>query len=412
MGTRDVAAVVRPLRDRQVIVREDVCDHTSGRVRLSHFTCETGDVLADVDIAYETWGRLNEARDNAVVVCHALTGDAHAGPGLDGDGWWTGLIGPERLLDTNRYYVIASNVLGGCAGSTGPASPAPDGRPYGLRFPLVSVRDIVRAQIEMIDTLTVDKVAMVIGGSLGGMQVWEWPLLAPGRVGQAVVVAAHAAFPALGIGYNEAMRQAIVCDPDWQRGDYYGTGRTPRAGLSAARTIGMLTYRSEQVFTDRFDRREVAQGAAQTQSTHSAATLPGSQSAAWGATARSYKAFTEPKFEVESYLHHHGNKLNDRFDANSYLYLTRAMDGHDIGRDRGGLEAALRQFDAQLLVVGIDSDYLYAPSTLRETAALAGRCGVSCQYVELSSSHGHDAFLIDLERLTHLLKGHGQTTGA
>lgn len=376
--------------------RQQTPEHTCAMVTLPAFEFESGAVIPSVDIAYETWGRLNADRDNAVVICHALTGDAHAGPGQP-DGWWSGLIGPGAAIDTRRYFVIASNVLGGCAGSTGPASLASDGKPYGLRFPLVTVRDMVNAQIRLIDQLGVRQVHAVLGGSLGGMQVWEWPLLAPGRVKHAVVMAAHAAFPPLAIGYNEAMRQAIVCDPNWCQGNYYAHGVRPAAGLAAARSVGMLTYRSDVLYQARFGRERhcVAPDSAVR-----AVADPSFD----GATAQALAAFTQPQYAVESYLHYQGAKLDARFDANSYLYLTRAMDSHDIGRDRGGIPAALQRFGAKLVVIAIDTDYLYAAAELQAVAETAARAGVDCCYLELASDFGHDAFLLEQERLGQLLR--------
>ncbi|MCL6547763.1 MAG: alpha/beta fold hydrolase, partial [Alicyclobacillus sp.] len=259
-----------------------------------------------------------------------------------------------------------------------------------------TVRDMVRAQIELVRALGVRRVEMVIGGSLGGMQVWEWPLLAPGYVRHAVAVAAHAEFPAIAIGYNEAMRQAIVADANWRGGDYYGTGAAPEAGLAAARSIGMLTYRSEVLYTARY-RRDPAR-------TPDGRPLSPSWPPAGGSEWPDPRdAFTRPLFAVESYLHHQGRKLNARFDANSYLYLTRAMDSHDIGRDRGGLMAALRRFDARLTLVGITTDYLYSTETLRRTAELAQSAGVACRYAEMTSDYGHDAFLLEQAKLAELL---------
>ncbi|WP_274436474.1 homoserine O-acetyltransferase MetX [Alicyclobacillus sp. ALC3] len=372
-----------------------------GVERLEAFRFESGEVLPYVEIAYEAWGTLSPTRDNVVVICHALTGDAHAGPG-NPDGWWSGLIGPGKLLDTNTSFVLASNVLGGCAGSTGPSSLAADGQPYALRFPLVTVRDIVRAQVRLTEQLGVERVQLVIGGSLGGMQAWEWPLVAPGRVEHTVVVAAHAAFPPLAIGYNQAMRQAIVNDPDWQQGNYYGTGRVPSAGLNVARAIGMLTYRTDELYLARFGRDGRA----------SAAVAPGEQpDPLWfevgreRATLSPLAAFTEPQFAVESYLQYQGEKLLRRFDANSYLYLSRAMDSHDIGRGRGGVPQALRHLESQLTVVAIDSDYLYGAQTLKQTAEVARHSGVDCEYLELSSAYGHDAFLLEQSRVAALIAG-------
>lgn len=374
------------------IQRSETHNHATGKLRIGPIHFESGITLPEVEVAFETWGRINAARDNAVVVCHALTGDAHCGFGLGVNGWWDELIGPGRTIDTEHKFVIASNVLGGCAGSTGPASTDARGKPYALQFPLVTVRDMVRAQIALVDALGVGQIEMVIGGSLGGMQAWEWPFLAPGRVKNTVVIAAQPALPPLAIGYNEAMRQAIVSDPAWQDGSYYGTGTSPVGGLMAARSIGMLTYRSDVLFGERFGRLGLVGREA----------LAGSESVL---RHDPLQAFTKPHFAVESYLHHHGNKLHARFDANSYLYLTRAMDTHDIGRNRGGLMAAYSTLDTNLTVIGIDTDYLYAAHGLAEATRDVRRAGAKAAYVELSSTYGHDAFLLEQEQLGRILSG-------
>ncbi len=356
-----------------------------------------------VQVAFETWGRLNAARDNAVVVCHALTGDAHAAAGAEGQaGWWNGLIGPGCFLDTTRFFVICSNVLGGCSGSTGPATIGPDDRPYALRFPLITVRDMVKAQMRLLDALGVRRVQLVVGGSLGGMQAWEWPLLDPERVLRSAIIAADARFSALAIGYNEVMRQAIVGDPAWQHGNYYGTGKRPTHGLGLARSIAMLTYRTDTLFEARFGREEVTPPAP-TDRPGSAETGTFFENEACASSPLA--AFTQPLYQVESYLRHHGRKLDARFDANSYLYLTRAMDSHDIGRGRGGLLQALENLKASVFLVGIDTDYLYSVSALEHTAQLAQDVGVRLDFHVVSSDFGHDAFLAEPEKLGQVLKG-------
>ncbi|WP_083486266.1 homoserine O-acetyltransferase MetX [Alicyclobacillus ferrooxydans] len=371
--------------------------------RMPRFQCETGQVIFNLDVVYETWGELNAARDNAVVVCHALTGDAHAGPSTLGadpsDGWWQGLIGPGKALDPEKYFVICSNVLGGCSGTTGPSSIAPDGIHYGLRFPLVSIRDMVRAQINLIDSLGVEGVELVIGGSLGGMQVWEWLIEDCDRVKNGIVMAAHAAFPPLAIGYNAAMRKAITSDPAWQQGDYYG-GQAPTDGLALARTIGMLTYRAGGLYDVKFERRQTSTGLSD------AIGGEGGIGGTDGTGGTGRQEFTRPVYEVESYLAYNGEKFVKRFDANSYLYLTKAMDGHDIGRARGGLDAALAMIQSKTTVVGINSDYLYQSSDLAQTVARAEELGAPLTYLELDSPHGHDAFLIEYDMLNALVSAH------
>ncbi len=363
-----------------------------GDLLIPAFRTEFGVPLENVIIRFETWGALNAERDNVVVICHALTGDSHAADSRQRKGWWSGLIGPGKVVDSNRYFVVATNVLGGCSGSTGPASPAPDGQPYGLRFPLVTIRDMVRVQGEVLNALGVTGLCAVIGGSMGGMQAWEWPFLDPRAIGHVIVIAAHAAFSPLALGYNYAMRQAIVSDPNWQGGAYYASGRRPTAGLATARAVGMLTYRTGPLFMERFGRNASSRSGAQLQSP-----VGGS-----GLTA----PFVEPLYQVEEYLAYQGQSLNARFDANSYLYLTRAMDSHDIGRDRGGLEQALRRLAGRrLTIVGIDQDYLYSPAELCRDAELARECGVQSRYLEMQSAYGHDAFLADQGQLADLLDG-------
>lgn len=381
---------------------DEEVSHTAGKLRLERFQFESGQTLFGVEIAFETWGKPSAARDNTVVVCHALTGDAHCASGHGNPGWWDELIGPGRLIDTNEKFVVASNVLGGCAGSTGPASADALGNPYALGFPLVTIRDMVRAQITLVEALGVDEVETVIGGSLGGMQAWEWPLLAPGRVKNTVVIAAQPVFSALGSGYNEAMRQVIVADPWWQKGNYYQTAQAPVRGLMAARSIGMLTYRSHVEFQQRFRRDRVEEPGDGLPDdllphregpihTHPLPVTP-------------FEAFTVPQSAVESYLHYQGRKLSHRFDANSYLYLTRAMDTHDIGRGRGGLDRALADLKTRLTLIGIDTDYLYDAKSLEQAARMAANAGVDVQYRELASPYGHDAFLLEQAQLSQLLK--------
>lgn len=371
-------------------VETEELDHQRHTAKIPRFRCESGEVLPDVAVAYETWGHLNAARDNVIVVCHALTGDAHAGPGAltrqSVDGWWSGLIGPHKALDTRRYFVVCTNVLGGCSGTTGPASTGVDGRRYGLRFPLVTVRDMVRLQKAVLDTLAVRGIEVVIGGSLGGMQVWEWLLEDKVRVKSGIVIAAHAAFPPLGIGYNAAMRRAITSDPAWQEGNYYDSPERPTAGLALARQIGLLTYRAGGLYDTKFERRQV-----------NLAALQGSPAT---------DAFLSAEYEVESYLDYNGEKFVRRFDPNTYLYLTKAMDGHDIGRNRGGLDQALSMIQAKTTVIGISSDYLYEPGHLAKTVRQAQAVGAPVTYQELHSPHGHDAFLIEYETLGRLITAH------
>jgi homoserine O-acetyltransferase/O-succinyltransferase len=339
------------------------------------FALEGGGLLRGVSLAYETWGRLAADGSNAVLVCHALTGDSHAAGGVDpghaAPGWWDGLIGPGKAVDTDRWFVVCVNVLGGCQGSTGPASPHPDdGRPWASRFPVVSVRDMVRTQAAVADHLGVRRWHTVIGGSMGGMQVLEWGIMYPERVRSIVPIATTLAASAQQIGWWSTGRRVIRMDPRWRGGDYYDAppGEGPHESLAIARMISQITFRSDDVFTDRFGREVVE---------------PLGGFALW------------QRFEVERYLEYHGDKLVRRFDANSYLLLTKSMDLHDIGRGRGGQEAAAARLRVPVLAIGISSDVLYPPYQSREIVSAARAAGVPASYVELDSPHGHDAFLIE-----------------
>lgn len=341
-----------------------------------------GRSLRDVDIAYETWGRLSDARDNAILLCHAWTGDSHAvgtmGPGHPSAGWWEGMVGPGAPIDTDRYFVVCPNVLGGCQGSTGPASPHPDdGRPYGSRFPVVTIRDMVRVQARLADHLGVAAWHSVVGGSMGGMQVLEWAITFPQRVRSLVPIATPVHSTAQQIAWGAIGRRAIRLDPCWRGGDYYDAapGEGPHGGLAVARMVAQVTFRSDNVFTERFGRELAA---------------PDS----W---ARELDLWQ--RFEVERYLDHHGDKLVRRFDANSYLVIGKAMDLHDVGRGRGGLVAAMRRITAPTLTMGIWSDMLYPAYQQRQIKELLTANGTPCEYVEIDSPHGHDAFLINLDQV-------------
>ncbi len=346
------------------------------------FVLEGGGQLGDITIAYETWGELAADGDNAILVCHALTGDTHAAGGVSAGhaapGWWDGLIGPGHAIDTDRWFVVCANVLGGCQGSTGPASPRGSGplagHPYGSAFPVVSIRDMVRTQTAVARDLGVARWLSVIGGSMGGMQVLEWGVMFPERVRSLVSIATAAAASAQQIAFGSAGRKAIRLDPRWRGGDYYdaGPGDGPTEGLSIARSIAQITYRSDDVFTDRFGREVVE---------------PLDGFSLW------------QRFQVERYLEYHGTKLARRFDANSYLHLTKAMDLHDLARGRGGIEEALDRISAPTLVVGISSDTLYPTYQQRLVCEVLAQRGIPCDYVEIDSRHGHDAFIIDLDQL-------------
>lgn len=347
--------------------------HTFATDRL--FGLEGGGALRDVTVAYETWGALDADATNAVLVCHALTGDSHAagtaGPGHPTDGWWDGLIGPGRAIDTDRWFVVCANVLGGCQGSTGPASPDPaTGRPYGSRFPVVTIRDMVRAQAALADHLGVARWRSVVGGSMGGMQALEWAIMFPHRVASIAPIATSAAASAQQIAWSSIGRRAIALDPRWRGGDYYDAapGDGPAGGLAVARQLAQVTYRTEPVFQERFGRHELDPLDA--------------GFALW------------QRFQVESYLDYHGAKLARRFDANTYLVLNKAMDLHDVGRGRNGPGPALARVRVPTLVVSIASDALYPPWQQRQLLDHLLAADVPCRFVELASPDGHDGFLL------------------
>ena len=330
---------------------------------------EMGGQLDGVTLAYRTWGRLNAAGDNAVVIVHALTGDSQA---ADDGGWWMPLVGPGRAIDTDRAFVVCANVLGGCQGSTGPAEPDPlTGRSYGMRFPLITIGDIVAAQRRLAEFLGITRL-VAIGGSIGGFQALEWATRHPDLVAAAVPIAATAALGTQGIALNETGRRAIMADPNWRGGAYASEGVFPADGLAIARMVAMVTYHSRESLALRFGRTP--------------ATRPGL-----------YPSFG-PTFDVEGYLHYHGAALVRRFDANSYLYLTRAMDLYDVGRD-GGEAAWLDRVAAPVLLLGISSDWLFPPAEVRALAERLRARGRDATYAELDSPYGHDAFLKEWDQL-------------
>lgn len=325
---------------------------------LGDFELESGETLPEVRIAYRSWGRLSATPDNVVVVCHALTGSP------DIDLWWPGLLGPGRSLDPDRDFIICCNVLGSCYGSTGPASPAPNRHGnWGSDFPAVTVRDIVRSQRRLLDQLGVRGIRLVVGGSLGGMQALEWAIQDP-RVEAAAVVAAPARHSAWSIAISEAQRTAIAADSRWCDG-CYDPASPPADGLAAARQMAMCSYRTPRSLGERFDRRTTGTG----------------------------------EFEVASWLAYHGAQLVDRFDAACYVGLTHTMDGHDVGRGRGGHRRALESLEIPILAVAIDSDGLYPPAEQLEIAELAPLAEIA----RLRSPHGHDAFLIETADLDEQL---------
>ena len=343
---------------------------------------DVGVTLREVEIAYETWGTLNAECSNAILICHAWTGDSHVAGAADvghpTPGWWEGLVGPGLAIDTNEWFVVCSNVLGGCQGTTGPASLHPDdGLPYGSRFPVITIRDMVRAQLRLADHLGVRRWHSVIGGSMGGMQALEWAITYPDRVASLAVIGTCTQSTAQQIAWGAIGRRAIRLDTKWRGGDYYDApiGDGPWEGLAIARMVAQVTFRSDNVFTDRFGR-DLADMDAENNGI-----------GLWD------------KFEVERYLDHHGDRLIRRFDANSYLLIGKAMDLHDVARGRGGLDKAMARITVPTLAMGISSDILYPVYQQRQICDMVLRNGVSAQYVEISSPHGHDAFLIDLPQV-------------
>ena len=362
-------------------------DKSLGIVETQHYTfaqespfeTEGGKLLSPVTLAYETYGALNAERSNAVLVLHALTGDAHAAGWHEGDknpGWWDNMIGPGKAFDTDRYFVICSNVLGGCRGSTGPASINPaSGKPYALEFPVITVKDMVDAQRLLIDHLGIEKLLAVAGGSMGGMQALQWVASYPERVRSAIPIATTATHSPQQIAFNEVGRQSIMSDPNWNDGNYYG-GALPAKGLSVARMVGHITYMSDTSMAEKFGRRFK--------------------------NTRSHFKF-DPEFEVEGYLQYRGENFINRFDPNSYLYITKAIDYFDLANGKG-LAEILRGLKTRFLVIAFKSDWLYPSYQSQEIARACKRAGVETVYAELNSTWGHDAFLIEVEEQSHLVK--------
>jgi homoserine O-acetyltransferase len=340
---------------------------------------ESGEKLGPITVAYETYGQLNDQRSNAILILHALSGDAHAAGFHEGDekpGWWDEMIGPGKAFDTNRYFIICSNVLGGCKGTTGPSSVnAETGRKYGLDFPVISILDMVNVQRHLIDHLEIDRLLSVAGGSMGGMQALEWLLSYPDRLKSAIVIATAAKHSPQQIAFHEVGREAIMADPDWKEGHYYG-GHSPAKGLAVARMVGHITYMSEVSMAEKFGRRTSTNGKP--------------------------RKFSND-FEVEEYLHNRGDHFVKRFDANSYLYITKAIDSFDVSRGKE-LHEVFKGNKAKVLVLGFKSDWLYPASQLKEIVKACKWAGVDTTYCEIDSTYGHDAFLLEVEEETHLIK--------
>lgn len=329
-----------------------------------------GKSLNEVYVAYETYGALNENRSNVILVTHALTGDSHLASHDENDekGWWEPLVGPGRPLDTDKFFVICANVLGGCQGTTGPASLNPkDYKPYGKKFPEITIRDMVHVQKRLLDKLGIKHIFAVIGGSMGGMQALEWAVTYPDFMDRVIVIAAPGYSAPQAIAYNKVAKDAIMLDPDWQQGDYYGTAG-PVKGLSIARSLGMITYQTEMMMYQKFGRLK-----------------------------------RNGIFEIENYLEYQGQSLVGRFDANSYLCLLNALDLHDVGYGYSSYRAALARIKAEVLVVGVSSDILYPAYQQEELAKILKNLGIRTEYSLIDSPYGHDGFLIDFHLLRPVL---------
>lgn len=348
-----------------------------------------GGTLVPVEIAYETYGTLDADGSNAILICHALTGDQHVAsnhPITGKPGWWTRMVGPGKPIDTDRFCVIAANAIGGCMGSSGPETEDPDGKPWGMRFPVVTISDMARSQALLMDHLGIERLHAVVGGSMGGMQALAWAAHFPERVGAALIIASTARHSAQNIAFHEVGRQAIMADPNWRGGDYYHDGKAPDAGLAVARMAAHITYLSEQGLTEKFGRR-----------------LQGREAKTFGFDA---------DFQVESYLRHQGLSFTDRFDANSYLYITRAIDYFDLAEEFGGhLANAFKGSATRFCLISFDTDWLYPTSESKVIAHALNAAGAPVSFVELASPFGHDAFFLEVPEFDRVIAGFlGQRT--
>ena len=349
---------------------------------------DSGATLAPVEIAYETYGHLNASKSNAILVTHAFTGDAHAA-GISHEtgkpGWWDNMIGPGKAFDTDRYFVICSNVLGGCQGTTGPGAKNPaTGHPYAMSFPVITIRDMVRLQRMLVQSMGIERLLGVAGGSMGGMQALEWAVSYPEMVLSVIPIATTWRHSAQQIAFNEVGRQAIMADPDWSDGNYYVTNRLPARGLSIARMVGPITYMSDESMREKFGRR-----------------------------LREKEKFGFDfgvDFEVESYLRYRGNQFVSRFDANSYLYITKAEDYFDLTNGSGRLADAFRAVGTRFLVISFTSDWLYPSYQSQEIVRVLRRMNGDVAYCDLQSNYGHDAFLVDIAEQTELVRGFLEST--
>jgi len=363
--------------------KKEIENNSIGVVKPQEFsfdgiTLESGVKFGPITLAYETYGALNKQKSNAILVLHALSGDAHAAgihEGQNNPGWWDSMIGPGKAFDTNKYFVICSNILGGCRGTSGPSSINPKtGKPYALDFPLISIGDMVNAQKQLIDHLEIDKLLSVVGGSMGGMQVLSWLVKYPERIASVIPIATTIRHSPQQIAFNEVGRQAIMADGHWKSGNYYD-GQLPVKGLAVARMIGHITYMSDTSMAEKFGRQRKD-------------------------SAEPFK-FTAD-FEVEGYLRYRGDNFVKRFDANSYLYITKAMDNFDAS-DGKSLQEVLDGVKLKALVIAFKSDWLYPAYQSKEIAKACKISGVDATYCEVASTYGHDAFLLEIEEETHLI---------
>ncbi|MCD4685663.1 MAG: homoserine O-acetyltransferase [Anaerolineae bacterium] len=378
--TRRVQLRTRPARAGSVGIVQRHYAHFNTPLRL-----RSGTTLPEFTLAYETYGTLNTDRSNAILICHALSGDAHVAGYHTNDpqekpGWWDDAVGPGKLFDTNRYFVICSNVIGGCQGSTGPASSAPDGQPYALRFPMITVEDMVRAQQHLLDHLGSECLFAAAGGSMGGMQALQWAVDYPTRVQHVLFLASTPRTSTQQIAFNETGRQAIYADPCWNGGNYYG-GPAPSGGLAVARMVAHITYMSETSMERKFGR-----------DLQTADTVP--------------YTLHQPEFTVESYLAYQGRKFVERFDANSYLYITKAIDYFDIGADHGSLQTAVAKTQAAFIVVTFSSDWRYPAPQGMELVQTLRDAGRPVEYRHIDAPFGHDSFLVEVERMKDVVGGY------
>lgn len=363
-------------KDNSVGIVETKCLNIEDKISL-----ESGIEFAPVTVTYETYGILNKNKDNAILILHALSGDAHAAGYHSAEdkkpGWWDDMIGPGKAFDTNKYFIISSNFLGGCGGTTGPSSISPEtGKPYGISFPIITIEDMVKVQKKLIDFFDIKKL-VVAGGSMGGMQAMEWVINYPEIVKSVIVIASTSRLSAQGIAFNEVGRNAIIYDPNWNGGNYYNS-EYPSRGLAIARMIGHITYLSEESMHEKFGRKLQDKA--------------------------SLEFNFDINFQVESYLRHQGKSFVDRFDANSYLYITKAMDYFDIQQKYGSLTEAFKNSKSKFLVISFTSDWLFTPSHSKEIVKALMKIDKEVTYCELESPYGHDAFLLEYEQQTKIIK--------